>query len=253
MSGDAAAALGVPVERHRAIGSTNDEALRRAAEGAPEGLVVVADEQTAGRGRLGRAWWGAPGESLLFSLLLRPGIPASRYPLLGIAMAAAVAEAGSETAGVPLRVKWPNDVLHEGRKLCGILAEARSGGGGAAALVIGVGVNVSQRAEAFPPELRERATSLRVAAEGRTVDREALLAAILARFDRYRRIAREEGAAALREALAPRLPGRGEAARVTMGDRVVSGTIEEVTENGALRIRESDGKSVVTVSAGDLA
>lgn len=244
--------LNVPVEYHRALASTNDEALRRAAEGAPEGLVVVADEQSAGRGRLGRTWWGAPGESLLFSLLLRPAIAGARYPLFGIAMAAAVAEAGSEATGAALRVKWPNDVLHGERKLCGILAESRAGAEGSPALVIGAGINVGQRLDEFPPEIQDRATSLRAAAVGRNVDRGALLGAILERFDRYRRIARDEGADALREALTDRLPLRGSFARVAMGDRVVAGTIEEVTETGALRIREASGGDVVTVAAGDL-
>ena len=91
--------LGVPVEFRASVSSTNDEILRRAADGAPEGLVIAADQQTAGRGRQGRSWWDAPGNSLLFSVLLRPSIPLARFPLLGIAMACAVAEAGSEAAG----------------------------------------------------------------------------------------------------------------------------------------------------------
>ncbi|MGE5174963.1 MAG: biotin--[acetyl-CoA-carboxylase] ligase [Hyphomicrobiales bacterium] len=247
-----AAYRGVPVEYHDALGSTNDEALRRAAEGAPEGLVVVAAEQTAGRGRLGRSWWGRTGDSLLFSLLLRPDVPVARFPLFGIAMAAAVAEAGGEAAGATLRVKWPNDVLHGTRKLCGILAESRPNGDGRAALVIGVGINVGQRAEDFPEELRDRATSLRIAAGGRGVDRDALLAAVLGRFDRYRRIARAGGADALRDAVAERLPAPGETVRVSLGDRVVAGAVEEVLENGALRVREEDGGGVVTIAAGEL-
>ena len=90
--------LGIPVEFHRTIGSTNDELMRRADQGAPEGLILATDEQTSGRGRHGRVWWDAPGRSLLFSLLLRPTIPLPRYPLLGMAMACAVAEADASAA-----------------------------------------------------------------------------------------------------------------------------------------------------------
>ncbi|HEX7079332.1 MAG TPA: biotin--[acetyl-CoA-carboxylase] ligase [Candidatus Eisenbacteria bacterium] len=247
-----AAYLGVPVIRRGIVGSTNDEALLRAAEGAPEGLVVVAEEQTAGRGRLGRSWWDQPGDSLLFSLVLRPAIAPARYPLFGIAMAAAVAEAGEEATGTALDVKWPNDVLWDGRKLCGILAESRAGQAERPALVIGAGINVNQGAEAFPPEIRDRATSLRAAAGGRRVDRDALLASVLGRFDRYRLEARDRGADSLREALAARLPRAGTPVRVAVGDRIVAGTVEGVTETGALRVREPKEGALVTVSAGEL-
>jgi BirA family transcriptional regulator, biotin operon repressor / biotin---[acetyl-CoA-carboxylase] ligase len=251
--------LGVPVEFRRTIGSTNDEVLRRAADGAPEGLVIATDEQTAGRGRQGRSWWDAPGNSLLFSLLLRPAIPLARFPLLGIAMACAVAEAGSEAAGAPLAVKWPNDVLHQGRKLCGVLAEARPGrapraegdsraGAGGHFLVIGTGINVNQRAEDFPAELSEHATSLRAAAGGRALDRDALLAAVLARFETYRALAASEGADALRRAVLPRLPIPGSPIVVQTAERRVEGTVEEILETGALLVRDASGARVPVVA-----
>ena len=248
--------LGVPVEFRASVGSTNDEVLRRAAEGAPEGLVIAADQQTAGRGRQGRSWWDAPGNSLLFSVLLRPSIPLARFPLLGIAMACAVADAGSEAAGESLSVKWPNDVLHGGRKLCGVLAEARPGGaaGGPAGgrgghvLAIGTGINVNQHAGDFPAELSERATSLREAAGGRSLDRRAILADVLARFDAYRSLAMREGADALRVALLPRLPAAGSPIVVQTADRRVEGTVEEILETGALVVRDRAGARVPVVA-----
>jgi BirA family biotin operon repressor/biotin-[acetyl-CoA-carboxylase] ligase len=249
--------LGVPVEFRRSVGSTNDEVLARAGEGAPEGLVIVAEEQTAGRGRQGRAWWDAPGASLLFSLLLRPTVPLARYPLLGIAMACAVADAGGEAIGEPLSVKWPNDVLHDGRKLCGVLAEARPGrgaeagtrpsaeaqmpGAGSHLLAIGTGINVNQRAGEFPAELSGRATSLRMAARGRVLDRRALLAGVLSRFDAYRRLAQEEGADALRLALLPHLPATGSPIVVETAERRLEGIVEQILENGALLVRDQSG------------
>jgi BirA family biotin operon repressor/biotin-[acetyl-CoA-carboxylase] ligase len=250
--------LNVPIEFIPSVRSTNDEALRRGAEGAPEGLTIATDEQTGGRGRHGRVWWDRPGDSLLFSVLLRPRLAATRLPLLGIAMACAVADAGGEMAGVPLTVKWPNDVLHAGRKLCGILAEARSqalSSRGANAddghvLVIGTGVNVNQRAEEFPAEIRDRATSLRVAA-GRELDRGALLSEILVRFEAYRALAAREGADALKAALLPRLPATGSRVEVRMAERSVEGTVEEILENGALVVRDDQGTRLA-IAAGEI-
>ncbi len=252
MTAIAAEFLGVPAEFHESLGSTNELALLRAAGGAPEGLVIVAENQTAGRGRLGRSWWDEPGSSLLFSIVLRPSIEVARWPLFGIAMACAVAEAAGEAAGVPLDVKWPNDVLHLGRKVCGVLAESRVPSPGSPALVVGAGTNVNQREGDFPEELRDRATSLRIAAGGSVIDTRALLAATLGRYERYLGVARSEGSAALRRAVDARLPARGTPARVLVGDRRLVGAVEEITDTGALRLRlDSDG-SVQTVTAGEL-
>ena len=252
MTAIAAEFLGVPAEFHEILGSTNEEALRRASEGAPDGLVIVAERQTAGRGRLGRSWWGAPGASLLFSIVLRPSIEVARWPLLGIAMACAVADAAGEAAARTLDVKWPNDVLHDGRKLCGVLAESRVPSPGAPALVVGAGINVNQREDQFPEELRERATSVRIVAGGGPVDSRALLAATLGRFQRYLEAARDGGSSALRRAVDPRLPAKGAPIRVLVGERRLAGVIDEITDTGALRLRlDSDG-SIVTVTAGEI-
>lgn len=235
-----AAYLGVPIEFRRTVASTNDEVLRRAPDGAPEGLVIATDEQTAGRGRHGRTWWDAPGRSLLFSVLLRPGIPLARFPLLGMAMACAMSEAGSAITGEPLAVKWPNDVLHAGRKLCGILAESRPGAAGHV-LVVGAGINVNQEAGDFPEELRSRATSLRVAWGGRELDREDLLQAVLERFERYRGIAALDGPEALREAILPCLPQPGTRIAVQTPEGRVEGTVEAILATGALLIQDAAG------------
>lgn len=241
------------IERHASIGSTNDEALRRAEEGAAEGLVVTADTQTAGRGRQGRTWSDAPGKSLLFSVLLAPAIPLPSFPLLALALAASVAGAGRAVAGAPLEVKWPNDVTHLGRKLCGILAESRSAAGSRAPLlVIGAGVNVNQAPEDFPAEVRGRATSLRMAAGGRAVDREPLLAEILRRFEVDLRLVRSGDPAPLFTALKPHLPAPGRSVAVRVGDRVVEGPVETVLPTGALQVRDARSGLLETVAAGEL-
>ena len=252
MTSIAAEFMGVPAEFHESLGSTNEEALRRAAAGAPEGLVIVAENQTAGRGRLGRSWWDAPGSSLLFSVVLRPTIEVARWPLFGIAMACAVSEAAEEAARVSLDVKWPNDVLHRGRKVCGVLAESRVPSPGSPALVVGAGINVNQREGDFPDELGDRATSLRIAAGGAVIDTRALLAATLGRYERYLDVARRDGSAALRAAVDARLPVRGTPVRVLAGERRLAGAIEEITDTGALRLRLDADGSIQTVTAGEL-
>jgi len=243
--------LGIPVERHPSLASTNDEALRRAMEGAPEGLVVLADVQTSGRGRYGRAWNDVPGASLAFSVLLRPSLPLPRLPLLAIGMACAVAEAAEVITGAEFDVKWPNDVMFRGRKACGVLAESRSGGDGRAILVIGAGVNANHLEEDFPADLRERATSLRFAG-GSYVTPESVLAAILPRFEWYVLIARERGGDALLKAVIGRLPAPGTTVAVRRGEGKVEGVVEGITETGALRFRERGKDETVVLAAGEL-
>ena len=248
--------LGVPVERHASIGSTNDEAFRRADEGAHEGLVVLADAQTAGRGRQGRVWWDAPGASLLFSILLRPTIPLAQCPLLALALACSVADAGTEATGAVLAVKWPNDVLHDGRKLCGVLAESRVPGVPSSqrpAVVIGAGVNVNQTADDFPAELRGTATSLRIAGGGKALRPGSLLPAILGRLEGYVGLAAGGDGAGLWREVTGRLPKPGSEVTVVTGGRRIEGTVEGITESGALRLRERGRAEATVVSAGELA
>jgi BirA family transcriptional regulator, biotin operon repressor / biotin---[acetyl-CoA-carboxylase] ligase len=146
--------FGHPHHHYRRTDSTNARAKGLAAAGAPGGLVVTAEEQSAGRGRRGRSWFGPPGASLLYSALLRPF---DGDPMLSLAAPLAVCEAAEEVAPVRCQVKWPNDVWIEDRKVAGILVEARPEEGWA---VIGVGLNVAVPPEDFPVELREIATSL---------------------------------------------------------------------------------------------
>ena len=154
------------------VGSTNDYLKEAARGGAPEGLAVLAERQTAGKGRLGRSFQSPAGLGLWMSVLLRPTCPPERLPPVTALTAAACAEAIRKVCGAEAGIKWPNDLVLGGRKLCGILTELESGGEGLA-LVIGIGLNVSQRREDFPPELRETAGSL-VMLTGREVSRETL-------------------------------------------------------------------------------
>jgi BirA family biotin operon repressor/biotin-[acetyl-CoA-carboxylase] ligase len=150
------AGFGAPHRHYARTDSTNTRARELAAAGAPHGTVVTAAEQTTGRGRQGRSWTAPAGRALLYSALLRP--LEQRHMLLPLAVPLAVCETAEQLRpGIECGVKWPNDVLLDGRKLAGVLIEARPGDGWA---VIGVGLNLAIAAEEFPPELRETATSL---------------------------------------------------------------------------------------------
>jgi BirA family biotin operon repressor/biotin-[acetyl-CoA-carboxylase] ligase len=152
--------FGRPHRHHRGTDSTNARVRELALAGAPGGLVVTAGEQSAGRGRQGRSWFGPAGGSLLYSALLRP---LGARPLLPLAVPLAVCDAAEELApGIRCAVKWPNDIWIEGRKVAGVLIESRAGGDSWA--VIGVGLNVAVPAEDFPEELEGRATSLAIEA-----------------------------------------------------------------------------------------
>lgn len=155
------AIFGRPSRSLESVDSTNLEALRWAEEGAPEGALVVAGQQTRGRGRWGRSWLSEPGSALMFSVILRPALPLGKAGLLTTAAGIACAEAIEDLTGLGARLKWPNDVLVEGRKLAGILVESKVSGGRFDVCVVGMGVNLHWRERDIPDEIRTRATSLR--------------------------------------------------------------------------------------------
>jgi BirA family transcriptional regulator, biotin operon repressor / biotin---[acetyl-CoA-carboxylase] ligase len=228
--------------------STQADVQRLAADGAPEGTVVTARHQRAGRGRRGHAWWDAPGQSLLCSVLLRPAAAPAAAPQLALVGGLAVAEA-LEPFGVSARIRWPNDVLLEGRKVCGILAEAAAdaagpGGGRLHHVVLGIGINLGQRA--FPGELAARATSLRLAI-GRAPDADRVLAALLAQLDGRYAAWQAGGFAALRAAWLGRSLLPGQAVRLPDGG---AGVGEDVREDGVLLARAGDGRLLPVVSGG---
>lgn len=241
------ALLGCRVHYHAVIGSTNDEARRLAAEGAPEGTLVIADSQTAGRGRLGRRWFAPAGTSLLFSLIFRPPLAPAQAQRLTMCAGLAVAEAVHEEVGLEVGLKWPNDIVWEGRKLGGILTELETEGERLVYAVVGVGLNVNLDASALPPLLMP-ATSL-AAALGRPVERLALLLAILARWEEhYRRL--RQGHSPYRE-WAARLITTGQNVQVSLGEEVKEGLAIGVDADGALLLRRDDGQ-VERIWGGDV-
>jgi len=244
--------LGRAYEWHEACASTNDLAATRARAGAAQGLVVATDQQSAGRGRLGRAWHSPAGENLYVSILLRPARPAPEIPPLTLLAGAAVARALT-ALGLAPRLKWPNDVQLVGdgnRKVAGILTEMSSEGGRVGHVVVGVGLNVN--GAEFPPELAARATSLRLAA-GRAFDRAEVLAAVLEALEPLYEDFATRGPAAATAAWQERA-ALGERCRVAMpgapGTELV-GIALGVDPDGALRLRDDSG-SIHRVLSGEI-
>ncbi len=241
--------FGRALRGYESLGSTNTAAMAWADEGAPEGSVVLTEYQTAGRGRQGRSWQADSGHNLMFSVVLRPSLPPARLNLVTLAASIATVEA-VEAFTTPLRaaIKWPNDVLLEGYKCCGMLLESTLAGTGEATVILGIGLNVNQ--PEFPPELEGQATSL-LLQTGRQIPRAALLADLIGRLEQhYEALAQDE--AAIRDAYTARLHGLGQPTtlRLTEADQPISGVIRGVTDTGALRLETPDG--VRTFHAGDV-
>jgi BirA family biotin operon repressor/biotin-[acetyl-CoA-carboxylase] ligase len=230
------------------VSSTNDLAWDLLAEGGPDGATVIAETQLAGRGRAGRSWHMAPGRGLAMSVALHLGCDRRQAGLLPLAAGLALAEA-LELLGREADLKWPNDLLVHGRKLSGILAESRRLPGAGEATVVGVGVNVLERREDFPPELRDHATSLAI--EGLDTTREAVAAAFLGAFEPRWDELQEGDRAALLSAWSARSRGWGHAvvARTPTGER--RGVALRLDDDGALVIRDAGGDEI-TVLAGDV-
>lgn len=173
---------GQPVCVYESIDSTNAECTRLSREGATHGTVVVADMQTAGRGRRGRSWESPAGDNLYFSLLLKPKLVPEKAPMLTLVMAVAVAWAIRQITGQNADIKWPNDLVMQGRKVCGILTEMRMEQTRIDHVVIGVGINVRDRS--FSEDLKDKATSLEAACSTETpISRKKLLEAVLKNFE----------------------------------------------------------------------
>lgn len=227
------------------IDSTNRSVLDASHAGEPEGLVVVADHQSEGRGRLGRTWEAAPGSSLLLSVLLRPRRTVDELHLCTAAVALAMADAVRDVAGFTPELKWPNDLLVDGRKLAGVLAEVDLGASGVVrAVVVGVGVNVT--ADAFPPDLASTATACDVVA-CRSIDRRSLLDAFLAHLDERLDLPDRELLADYRA----RLATIGVRVRVDRSAGPIEGVAVDVDDLGGLVV-ETEAGSTVTISAGDV-
>jgi BirA family biotin operon repressor/biotin-[acetyl-CoA-carboxylase] ligase len=241
---DLAARLGdCPLVRELMVfeetGSTNDLVLQRGRQGAAPGLVVFAERQTAGRGRFGRKWESASHRGLWFSLLVRPELPLAQWSRLTTWAAVAIAAAIERVAGKRTAIKWPNDVFLGEKKIAGILIESGADLAGQPFAVVGIGVNVNHEGADFPPELADRATSLRVAI-GRTFDRAQLAAEFLTELD-ARMFEIGDAFPELIAAATARSLLLGRWVQLRSGAHLHEGMAEGLDESGHLIVRAADG------------
>jgi BirA family biotin operon repressor/biotin-[acetyl-CoA-carboxylase] ligase len=237
-----------PVHHHETLNSTNDLAKELAVRGAPEGTVVVAEAQTGGRGRLGREWDSPPGVGLYVSLVLRPMLPPLELPQITLTTAVAVVRAVRRVAGVAPGIKWPNDLLLNGKKLGGILTEMETESDRIRHVVVGLGLNVNN--PGFPPELAATATSLTLALGG-SFSRVQLLQAWLEEFEELYDRFLNQGFPEILEEWKRFTVTLGRPATVRQGPREISGQALDVAADGALLLRTASGE-IVRVTSGEI-
>ena len=235
--------------RFDSLPSTNTEVANRAVAGADEGLCVVAREQTAGRGRMERKWISPPGAGLYLSVLLRPVFPQAYWPLLSLMAAIAANEALRAACALVTDIKWPNDLLVDDKKLCGILAETVETPRGRA-VVIGIGTNL--KSDAVPDELKTQATSVETAS-GQTANPEDLLRATISSLQNwYEKLSAPDGPMTIvSEWCARSSYAEGKPVRITEAAESFTGTTRGLESDGALRVETGAGE-IRIVRAGDV-
>jgi BirA family biotin operon repressor/biotin-[acetyl-CoA-carboxylase] ligase len=242
--------IGRVIHHYDSVPSTNELAFRLANQGAAHGEVVIADEQTAGKGRLGRSWASPKGVNLYFSVILRPDLPSYRAPELTLVAAVAAAEA-IQSAQVPARIKWPNDLMLGNRKLGGILTELSSELDRIHFAVLGMGINVNSTPAQFSPEVARVAVSISEVL-GKRISRAGLAADLWGRLERWLTVHAEQGFAPVRAAWKEFCGMLGQPVLIQTGQKQLSGIAEDIDEAGALILRDSEGKRERVVS-GDVA
>ncbi|MEW6510364.1 MAG: biotin--[acetyl-CoA-carboxylase] ligase [Bacteroidota bacterium] len=229
------------------IDSTNNCAKALAGCWAEEGTLVLAEQQTAGRGRLGRTWQASPNENLTFSMILRPGLPPEAMNLLPLYAAVAVAEGVEEVTGLAVECKWPNDLLVKGKKIAGILLEGSLKNNAVEYVVIGIGINVNQTV--YPPDIAPRATSLRLQTGGE-IDRMALLREVLQSLEARYRTIMKEGFRSILSLWLSRTTMINKEITVSQDGTTLSGVVTGLSPEGALILNANGIEK--TLFAGDV-
>ena len=246
--------IGKKIHQLSVIDSTNDEATRRAQEGAEEGEIFLAEEQTAGRGRLNRPWESPRGRNLYLSCILRPPIKPYEAPLLTLMAASALFDTLSpllpEKLKSTLKIKWPNDLYLNGKKIAGILCEMKAEGNRLQWVVCGIGLNINTTAPDFSPDLRSTATSLKIEAQ-KTLDRGLILSKLLiALEDRYDQFL-ERGPVEIISFCERHSSLKGQKVLWHSPTGEIRGVVKGLDTQGALILHTADGKRLI-VTAGDV-
>lgn len=237
------------VIHYEEIDSTNTEARRLSKGGAEHGLVIVAEKQTAGKGRRGRNWESPAGRNLYFSILLRPELKPKKAPMLTIVMAYSVAKVLHEQESLPVQIKWPNDLVLFKKKVCGILTEMNMNGCQVEDVIVGVGINVNT--EGFPQELHDKATSLYLE-KGVQIERKELLQKVLNEFQKqYALFLEVQELSFLQESYNRMLINRNQEVLVLAPEGEYRADALGINELGELSVRKTDG-SVENIFAGEV-
>lgn len=236
--------LGRDILSYRTLGSTNQLGFRLAESGVGEGTLIVADEQTKGRGRMGRGWYSPPKLGLWMSLILRPDIPPFKAPGLSICAGLALAQAIGSLTGMDAKIKWPNDCLINGRKVGGILLELSAELDRINFVIVGIGVNVNHLSGDFPKRLSPVATSIRME-WGKEVSRIKLLTLFLKEFEAIYLDFKKNGLAPQRQLIKKFSSLLGKKVAVRFGKEKIEGVAEDIDDNGSLVIRAGKRKRVV--------
>lgn len=232
------------------LDSTNTTAYLLAQKGLPEGDVVVADAQSKGRGRLDHSWQSPPGLNLYLSIILRPSIAVTQAPQITLMAGVAVAELLSAYCPGKIVLKWPNDILIDGKKICGILTEMKSSPSGVDFVVLGIGINVNMAVEDFEPGLRDMATSLKIE-KGDTTDRLAVAGILFQLIEKWYRVFLREGFNGIRDPFLSYSDLEGKPIQVVFKDDVQVGVAEGIDEDGSILLKDREGV-VQRVMAGDV-
>lgn len=235
------AQIGQVIEYVESCPSTQILAHKLAQEGTPAGTVVLTEEQTAGRGRLARKWDSAAKKGIWMSIILRPDVVPQKAPQFTLVAAVAVVRAIEEVTGIKPEIKWPNDILIDGKKCTGILTELQSDADGIQALIIGIGLNVNQQQEDFNPDIQAIATSLKMAS-GQEVSRQELVRSLLFHMEQYTNLYIEQGFGLLKLMWESHSSTIGRPVRARMANETLEGIAEGITDDGVLQLRTADGK-----------
>ncbi|MCO7176170.1 biotin--[acetyl-CoA-carboxylase] ligase [Sporolactobacillus kofuensis] len=233
------------------IGSTQKEALRIADEGAPDGTLVLTNEQTQGRGRLGHTWQSQRGTNIAMSLILRPDLPIDKTPQLTLLTAVAATETIEKVTGLSCGIKWPNDILYKGKKLVGILTELQAESTYVKAVVIGIGINVNTEPEAIQETINQVASSLH-AITGEHYALAPFIQSFLVLFEKLYEQYLERGFSAIRPLWERRAINLGKQIKVRQpGGRILEGVARGINDDGVLLLEKGDG-SITRVYSADI-
>lgn len=238
--------IGQNIEYVESCSSTQIIAHKLAQEGAPGGTVVLTETQTAGRGRMARKWDSAAGKGVWMSVILRPDVVPQKAPQFTLVTAVAVVRAIEEVTKLQPKIKWPNDILLNGKKCTGILTELQSDADGIQALIIGIGLNINQEKTDFDPEIQAIATSLKMES-GDTVSRQKLVQSLLYYLEIYTQMYIEEGFGLLKVMWESYSTTIGHPIRARMTNQTLEGIAEGITEDGVLQLRTADGLSLIHI------